>query len=167
MADEFTTNYNWTKPENGASSDTWGTKWNTNADDIDTDLKAVSVVADAAAAGATGSLKKADNLLDLADKSTARTNLGVAIGTNVQAYNPSLAGLAGAAWAINGIPIMGSTNVWGRIISGSVGQALIANETAVQARTTIGLNNVGNYLITVSIGGPSGGGDGDVWCLVP
>lgn len=42
-----------------------------------------------------GELLAANNLSDLADTSTARNNLGVAIGTHVQAYDADLAAIAG------------------------------------------------------------------------
>jgi len=60
-------------------------------------------------------LLKSSNLSDLASASTARTNLGVAIGSDVQAYNSTLASVAGGTYTgDDSITTLGTigTGVW-------------------------------------------------------
>lgn len=69
-----------------------------------------SVWVDAYAAGSSF-LAKANNLSDLTNTGTARTNLGVAIGTDVQAYDADLATIAGLT-PTNNYAIIGNGTSW-------------------------------------------------------
>ena len=92
MADTTTTNLSLTKPEVGASSDTWGTKINTNLDLISALFPSDALEV---ASGGTGA----------ADASTARTNLGV------QALAAGLTDIAGLA-VTDGNVIVGDGTNW-------------------------------------------------------
>jgi hypothetical protein len=147
MADSTTANYSWKKPENGASSDTWGIKWNENADDIDSDLKAVENKADAC-------LVKTSNLLDLADKGAARTNLGLGTAATQASSAFDAAGAASTAQS--------------NAINSSCQRASNLSDltNATTARGYLGLGTAATKNITVSASGPSGGANGDIWVQI-
>lgn len=60
--------------------------------------------------GGSGDMLAANNLSDLVDTATARTNLGVAIGSNVQAYSAALALYAAISPSANVQTLLGSAD---------------------------------------------------------
>jgi hypothetical protein len=87
-------------------------------------------------------LVKANNLSDLTNTSTARTNLGLAIGTNVQAYDAELAAIAGLTSAADkGIQFTGSGTAAVFDLT-TAGKALIDDADATAQRTTLGLGTI-------------------------
>jgi hypothetical protein len=108
-----------------------------------------SVWVDAYAAG-TSFLAKANNLSDLTNTATARTNLGLAIGTNVQAYDADLATIAGltptnnyaiigngTSWTSSALPASGVTSVTGTSPISSSGGATPAISLAANYGDTL------------------------------
>ena len=74
--------------------------------------------------------------------SGALTNLGIAIGTNVQAYSDILADFAGLTQAANKLPYFDSSTTAATTDLSSFGRSLIDDADASAARTTLGLGTM-------------------------
>jgi hypothetical protein len=108
----------------------------------DTELGYVSGVTSAIQTQLGTKLTASNNLSDVSSASTARTNLGLAIGTNVQAYDAELAAIAGLTSAANkGIQFTGSGTASVFDLT-TAGLALLDDASASAQRTTLGLGTI-------------------------
>lgn len=106
-------------------------------------------------------LLKASNLSDVASASASRANLGLVIGTDVEAHDPTLTAFAGLTIAANSITIgtgadafsqttFGANTFPGRSSSGNLvakamtdfGFSLVDDADAAAGRTTLGLGSM-------------------------
>ena len=107
-----------------------------------TELGYVSGVTSAIQTQIDSKLTASNNLSDVSSASTARTNLGLAIGTNVQAYDAELAAIAGLTSAADkGIQFTGSGTASTYDLT-TAGKALLDDADASAQRTTLGLGTI-------------------------
>jgi hypothetical protein len=117
-----------------------------------------------ASGSGTGDMLAAQNLNDLADKATARTNLGVAIGTNVQAFDADLSALA--ALNSTGIATRTATNTWAqRTLQAPAAGFSITNPAGVAGDPTFALANDLAALEGLSSAGIAARTGTDTWAV--
>lgn len=104
-------------------------------------------------------LAVADGGTGASTSAQARTNLGLAIGTDVQAYSPTLDSVSNLSSGTDQLPYFSSANTLAVTTFTTYGRSLVASSSATAARSTLGLGTIAtqaNNNVTITGGSITG-----------
>lgn len=102
----------------------------------------------------TAFIQVANDLSDLSNVSTARTNLGLAIGTDVQAYDAGLTSISGLTTAADKMIYATGSDTYATTDITSAARSLLDDATVADMRATLGVSVAPtwtNYTPTISV----------------
>jgi hypothetical protein len=110
----------------------------------------------------TGDMQKSENLSGLANYTTARSNMGLAIGTNVQAYDAGLQSIAGLTTAADTMIYTTASDTYATATLTAFGRSLIDDANQAAGQTTLGYTAADVLAKLITVDGAGSNLDADL-----